>query len=123
MDIVVKTRHTDVDERFRHCVEDKAARLTKLDAKADRLVVEVCEERNPRLAGRRIRVELCCHTKGPLVRAAAAAADEYTALDLAIDKLDVQLRRAADRRRVHHGSRTPVSVAAATAGFPRDNRG
>jgi hypothetical protein len=26
----------------------------------------------------------------------------------------MRLRRAADRRRVHHGSRTPISVAAAT---------
>jgi hypothetical protein len=27
----------------------------------------------------------------------------------------MRLRRAADRRRVHHGNRTPVSVAAATS--------
>jgi hypothetical protein len=34
---------------------------------------------------------------------------------MASGKLESRLRRAADRRRVHHGSRTPVSVAAATA--------
>ena len=35
------------------------------------------------------------------------------ALDAAVTKLDSRMRRAADRRRVHRGSRTPTSVAAA----------
>jgi hypothetical protein len=70
-----------------------------------------------------MRVELTCRTRGPVIRAEAAAADEYAALDLAIAKLDNRLRRAADRRRVHHGTRTPVSVAAATAAVPADTAG
>jgi ribosomal subunit interface protein len=114
MDIVVKSRNTAVDERFRASVHDKLGRLAKLDPKADRVDVELAEERNPRLADFRMRVELTCRTRGPVVRAEAAAADEYAALDIAVGKLDNRLRRAADRRRVHHGSRTPVSVAAAT---------
>jgi ribosomal subunit interface protein len=114
VDIVVKSRHTEVDERFRTSVREKLGRLAKLDPKADRVDVEVAEERNPRQADIRIRVELTCRTRGPVIRAEAAAADEFAALDLAIAKLDMRLRRAADRRRVHHGNRTPVSVAAAT---------
>jgi ribosome-associated translation inhibitor RaiA len=39
----------------------------------------------------------------------------FAALELAADKLDHQMRRAADRRRVHHGVRTPQSVASATS--------
>lgn len=50
-----------------------------------------------------------------MIRAEAAATDPYAALDLAAAKLEARLRRAADRRRVHHGSRTPLSVAAALA--------
>jgi ribosomal subunit interface protein len=114
VDIVVKSRNTEVDERFRTSVHDKLGRLAKLDPKADRVDVEIAEERNPRQADVRMRVELTCRTRGPVIRAEAAAADEYAALDLAIGKLDMRLRRAADRRRVHHGSRTPISVAAAT---------
>jgi ribosomal subunit interface protein len=114
VDIVVKSRNTDIDERFRAVVQDKLGRLAKLDPKADRVDVELAEERNPRLADFRMRVELTCRTRGPVIRAEAAAADELAALDLAVAKLDMRLRRAADRRRVHHGSRTPVSVAAAT---------
>jgi ribosomal subunit interface protein len=114
VDIVVKSRNTDVDERFRATVREKLGRLAKLDPKADRVDVEITEERNPRQSHAKMRVELTCRTRGPVVRAEAAAADEHAALDLAIGKLDMRLRRAADRRRVHHGNRTPVSVAAAT---------
>ena len=115
MDVVVKGRHTDVTERFRVHTEDKLAKLVKLDGKVARIDVEVCEEHNPRLSGRRSRIELTCRTRGPVIRAEAAAADPYAALDLASAKLESRLRRAADRRRVHHGIRTPVSLASATA--------
>ena len=115
MDVVVKGRHTELTERFRSHSEEKLAKLAKLDGKVSRIDVEVCEEHNPRLAGRRSRIELTCRTRGPVVRAEAAAADPYAALDLAFTRLEARLRRAADRRRVHHGIRTPVSVAAATA--------
>jgi ribosomal subunit interface protein len=114
MDIVIKSRHTEIDDHFRSCVHEKLGRLAKLDPKADRVDVEVAEEHNPRQSGSRIRVELTCRTRGPVIRAEAVAADELAALDLAVAKLDMRLRRAADRRRVHHGSRTPVSVAEAT---------
>jgi ribosomal subunit interface protein len=114
VDIIVKSRNTAVDDRFRTSVHDKLGRLAKLDASVDRIDVEIAEERNPRLADVRMRVELTCRRRGPVIRAEAAAADEHAALDLAIGKLDMRLRRAVDRRRVHHGNRTPVSVATAT---------
>ncbi|HTW18916.1 MAG TPA: ribosome-associated translation inhibitor RaiA [Mycobacteriales bacterium] len=114
MDIVVKSRNTDIDKRFRDSITEKLTRLAKLDRKADRVDVEIAEERNPRLSDLRMRVELTCRTRGPVIRAEASAADEQAALDLAIGKLNMRLRRAADRRRVHHGARTPVSVALAT---------
>jgi ribosomal subunit interface protein len=115
VDIVVKGRHTEVAERFRGHAEDKLTKIGKLDGKVSRIDVEVCEEHNPRLADQRSRVELTCRTRGPVVRAEAAAADPYAALDLAFTRLEARLRKAADRRRIHHGIRTPVSVAAATA--------
>ena len=115
MDIVVKGRHTEIAERFRGHAEEKLAKIGKLDAKVSRIDVEVCEEHNPRLADQRSRVELTCRTRGPVVRAEAAAGDPYAALDLASARLEARLRKAADRRRIHHGIRTPVSVATATA--------
>jgi len=115
VDVVVQGRHTEVGDRLRSQAESKLAKVAKLDGKVSRIDVEVCEEHNPRLADLRSRVELTCRTRGPVVRAEAAASDPFAALDLATAKLEAQLRRAADRKRVHHGIRTPVSVAAATA--------
>jgi ribosomal subunit interface protein len=115
VDIVVKGRRTEVAERFRQHVVEKLSRLGKLDGKVISLDVEVSKERNPRLSARSDRVEITCRSRGPVIRAEASADDPYAALDIASAKLESRLRRAADRRRVHHGTRTPVSVAAATA--------
>jgi ribosomal subunit interface protein len=99
MDIVFKGRHTDVVERFRTHATGKLAKIEKLDHKAIRVDVEVSTERNPRQSGRRERVELTITTKGPAIRAEAAAEDRFSALDLALAKLESRLRRACDRRK------------------------
>ena len=61
-------------------------------------------ERNPRQADRRERVELTIRSKGPAIRAEAAADDRYAALDRALAKLEERLRRSGDRRKAaRHG--------------------
>jgi ribosomal subunit interface protein len=115
VDIVVKGRKTEVPERFRKHVAEKLDRIQKLDGKVISLDVELSKERNPRQAERSDRVEITMHSRGPVIRAEACAPDPYAALDLAAAKLDAQLRKVADRRRVHKGPRSPQSVAEATA--------
>lgn len=121
MDIVVKGRHTEVGERFRLHVAEKLAKIEKLDPKVISVDVECSLERNPRLADQRERIELTIYSRGPVVRAEASAQDCYAALDAAVGKLEGRLRRAHDRRRVHHGAKTPVSVATATARLETQN--
>jgi len=94
------------------------SRLEKHDHRIIRVNVEVECERNPRQADRAVRLELTALSKGPVIRAEACATDKMAALDLAIDKMAAQMRRAADRRRVHRGRRTPVSVGQALADSP-----
>lgn len=115
MDILVKGRHCEVSERFRNHIAEKLAKVAKLDPKVIRVDVEVSKEHNPRLSDQSDRIELTCRSRGPVIRAEASAADKYAALDLAWTKLEARLRKVADRRRVHHGARSPRSVAAATA--------
>ena len=100
MEVIVRGRHITVPARFRQHAAAKLAKLEKLDAKAVRIDVEVSEERNPRQSDRRERVELTIRSRGPAIRAEAAADDRYAALDLAFAKLESRLRRAADRRKV-----------------------
>ena len=117
MEIVVKSRHIEVSDRFRSHVEEKLTRLEKHDHRIMRVEVEVDKERNPRQQDRAVRVELTAFSKGPVIRAEAAAEDKMSALDLAMDKMASQMRRASDRRRVHRGNHRPVSVGEALAGI------
>ncbi len=115
MDIVLNSRHCELTDRFRNHVVEKLARLEKHDHRVIRVEVEVEKERNPRQADRAVSVQLTAFSKGPVVRAEACAEDKMAALDIALDKMATQMRRAADRRRVHRGRHTPVSVARALA--------
>ena len=116
MDVVVTGRHCEITDRYRSHVEEKLARLEKHDHRIMRVQVEVDCEPNPRQRDRAVRIELTAFSKGPVIRAEAAAADKMAALDLSLDKMAAQMRRAADRRRVHHGRHAPVSVGQALAG-------
>jgi len=115
MDVVVSSRHCEVSERFREHVEDKLARLEKHDHRIIRVEVLLERERNARQPERQVRVELTAKSKGPILRAEAAAEDKMAALDLALDKMSAQMRRAADRRKVHRGQHAPESVHQAMA--------
>lgn len=112
MEIVVRGRNVEVPEHYRQHVEDKVGQADRFDGKLKilRIDVELFHEKNPRQSGKCQRVEITLRGKGPVVRAEAAAPDFYAALDLAAGKLDHRLRKAADRRRVHHGRRTPATV-------------
>ena len=116
MEVVVTGRHIDLSERYRDHVAEKLTKLEKHDHRIMRVQVEVESERNPRQHDRAIKVELTAFSKGPVIRAEAAAEDKMSALDLALDKMAAQMRRAADRRRVHRG-RPPASVAETLAGM------
>jgi ribosomal subunit interface protein len=115
MEITFKGRRTSVPERFRRHASAKLAKLEKLDHNAIRVDVEVSTERNPRQADRSERVELTVRSRGPAIRAEAAADDRYAALDLAFIKLEGRLRKASERRKVRHGDLTVRSTDALTA--------
>ncbi|CAI9408084.1 ribosome hibernation-promoting factor, HPF/YfiA family [Nocardioides sp. T2.26MG-1] len=115
MEVVVTGRHCELSDRFRSHVDEKLGKLEKHDHRIIRVNVEVECERNPRQADRAVRLQLTAFSKGPVIRAEALAADKMAALDLALDKMAAQMRRASDRRRVHRGRRAPVSVGQALA--------
>jgi ribosomal subunit interface protein len=111
MELVVRGRNVVVPDHYRQHVADKLAKVERYDHKIIRADVELHHERNPRQTGRCQHIEITCRTRGPVVRGEACAEDFYKALDLAAEKLERRFRQAADRRRVHHGRRTPASIA------------
>ena len=115
MDVVVSSRHCEVSDRFREHVEEKLLRLEKPDHRIIRVDVLLEKEARPREPERTVRVELTAKSKGPVVRAEASAEDKMAALDLALDKMAAQMRRAADRKKVHRGQHKPESLGRAMA--------
>lgn len=115
MEIVVHGRNVEVPDHYRQHVADKLGKAERYDNKIIRIEVELHHERNPRQAGRCQHVEITCRTRGPVVRSEACAEDFYKALDLAAERLERRLRQSADRRRVHHGGKTPPSILAVAA--------
>ena len=132
MEIIFKGRQTDVPTRFREYATAKLEKLEKLDQKAIIIDVEVSVERNPRQSSQKERVELTISSRGPAIRAEAAAEDRFAALDMALGKLDSRLRRALDRRKNHYNGLDrreadrmlqPEGVAAESAGAPGESAG
>jgi ribosomal subunit interface protein len=118
MEVVVTARHCEVTDRFRSHAAEKLAKLEKHDHRIMRVHVEIECEPNPRQHDQAVHIELTAFSKGPVIRAEAAADHQMGALDLALDKMASQMRRAADRRRVHRGRHAPVSVGQALADMP-----
>ncbi|MFC0266151.1 ribosome hibernation-promoting factor, HPF/YfiA family [Alloscardovia macacae] len=101
MEIVVTGRHTQIKQKFRDVVESKMNRVTAIAPDAQRVQVVVSHEGNPRLADTAMRVELTAIAGKTVVRAEASSIDDLSALDLALDKLTLRLRRTRDRRKDH----------------------
>ncbi len=112
--IVVNGRNVEVPEHYRTHVVEKMAHVQRYNDKIIHYDVELFHENNHRQSKLCQRVEITGTGNGPVVRADARGPDFYAALAAALAKLKTQLRRSHDRRQVHHGHRTPTSVAQAT---------
>ena len=108
MEIVVTGRHTQVKQKFRDVVETKMNRVTAIAPDAERAQIVLSHEGNPRQADTAKRVEITVIAGRTVVRAEASSSDEFSALDIALDKLTLRLRRMRDRRKDHRRGYTEI---------------
>jgi len=121
MDITVTGRKKTVTERFRRHLDDKLEKIPNVAPRVSRVDVVLTSEANPRQAKESERVEITCYVKRSVVRAEAAADEEYAALDVAMNRLVERLRRTNDKRRISHtGKHRLPSVSEATFGLPTE---
>jgi ribosomal subunit interface protein len=121
MDIVVAGRHVEISDRFREFATSKLAKVSQYDSQAQLVQVEVVHENNPRQAETAETVEITVRGKGPVIRAEAAAADMFSAFDVAMGKLMQQERRAKDRRKSKHKMTRRQAQSFDKALFARDS--
>jgi ribosomal subunit interface protein len=117
-EVVVKGRNVEIPDHFRIYVSEKLARLERFDRTIYLFDVELDHERNRRQRKNCQHVEITARGRGPVVRGEACADSFYAALEAAVCKLESRLRRSKDRRKIHYGDKTPVSLAEATALVP-----
>jgi ribosomal subunit interface protein len=117
-EVVVKGRNVEIPDHFRVYVSQKLARLERLERSIYLFDVELDHENNRRQRKNCQHVEITARGRGPVVRGEACADSFYGAFESAVNKLENRLRRSKDRRKVHYGDKTPVSLAEATAAVP-----
>lgn len=112
MQVVIRSRNIELDNRLKLLAEDKVTRVTKFFPGMDQAEITFFEEKNRRIAKHDV-CEVTLHGHGHHIRAKANAIDPFAALDLVIDKLAQQLSKLKDKlvtrhhdRHHHYGKRT-----------------
>ena len=103
MDVKISAKNLTVSERFRDYIDERAPKVEQLLHKAQEFSVKVTRREHSRVSGPEDQVELTVFGSGQIVRAEAHAQDKFAAFDAAFAKLTERLRRAADKRKPHHG--------------------
>ena len=103
MEFTVQGRYRDVPESLRRAAQEKIARLARHLDGWDEAEVHFLEERNPRISEKEV-CEVTLRGHGHIIRAKAASADPFTAVDRVVDKLSHQVEKLKTRqsRKAHH---------------------
>jgi ribosomal subunit interface protein len=115
MEINITARNLSVSDRFRDYVADRSHKVEQLAHKVQSLEIKVTRHDHSKTSGPEDQVELTVVEPGHVIRAEAQAGDKFAAFDIAFGKLAERLRRAADRRKVHHGAHGTIGTSELTA--------
>jgi ribosomal subunit interface protein len=116
--VQVTGRNVEIPDHYRVYVGQKLARVERIDNSIQRFDVELEHENNRRQRKNCQHVEITAHGPGPVVRGEGCADTFYGAFEAAVSKLESRVRRGKDRRKVHYGDKTPVSLHKATSTPP-----
>jgi putative sigma-54 modulation protein len=105
VDVVVFGQHVEVDPALRAVTHEKLERISKYAHDVRRVDVDYGEYQTRR-AGDSCTCEILVHLKQHLVKGSAAGTEHVQALDLALDKVEQQMRRLHERR-VHRSRAAP----------------
>jgi putative sigma-54 modulation protein len=122
VDVVVVGKHVEVDGALRAVTQEKLQRITKFANDVRRVEVDYAEHQTRR-AGDSCTCEILVHLKQHLVKGTAAAAEHLQALDVALEKVEEQMRRLHERRVRRRGRAASRAGDAGTNGQSADGTG
>jgi putative sigma-54 modulation protein len=111
MEFTIRGRHMEVPDALRVAAQEKVTRLARHLDGWDEAEVHFLEERNPRISEREV-CEVTLRGHGQVIRAKAASADPFAAVDRVVDKLAHQVEKLKTRQsRKGHHRRPPMDSA------------
>ena len=111
MRIEVRGKNVEVTDELREAVIQRFARVGKQVSELATLEVELCEEKNPRIADRMV-AEATLGLKGVTLRAKEATRDMDHSVNLASEELARQVKRHREKRRKRREARGPSTQPA-----------
>ena len=106
MRLQVKGKNVEVTPSIREYAERKLGKLSKVLAAETQVEVELSEQRNPSIADSAV-AEATIFTKGPTLRAREASPDMKASIDQLVDKLERQVKRYREIRRLEPRRHAP----------------
>jgi putative sigma-54 modulation protein len=98
MQLVIKGRNVEVNDRLREYVDKKIGKMTKFLPDVQEIRVELAEEKSRKTSERQV-VQVTMRSNGTLLRAEERNSDIYAAIDAVADKLHGQINRFKGKRR------------------------
>ncbi len=98
MQLVIKGRNMEVNDRLREYVEKKIGKMQKFLPDVQEIRVELAEEKSRKTSEREV-VQVTMRSNGTLLRAEERNSDIYAAIDAVADKLHGQINRFKGKRR------------------------
>lgn len=108
-EIAITSRDEETAALYREQVTVRLSHLERYNSGVTRYEVELDHEVNPRQSKTSQRVTIVGGGAIRTLHAEASGIDFRAALDGAVEKLEAQLRRRRDRRRVRHDRARPVT--------------
>ena len=101
MNLILSGRGVDLDDSLRQYAAEKLARVERFFDRIIKMEVELRHERNPRVKDPN-RVEIVVKTPKQTLRVHGEGLDHYAAIDVAADRLEMQVKRLKERLKDHH---------------------
>jgi ribosomal subunit interface protein len=101
MEVTIRGRHADITADFKARAIAQVAQVDRFGINIAVLDVEVTHESNKRQTKQGFKVDLSAKGAGTSLRASAKAAQMTAALDAAVKKLELQLRKVSERKQNH----------------------
>lgn len=111
--VIITGRNVEVPTHFADRINNKLAKIERLDPTVISFHVELQAERNPRRESESDRIQITATSKNHVARAEAKEDSFYAALETALAKMERSLRKVKVRRTIaRSGHRVPPNAAA-----------